>query len=90
MKAAQRGLDINNLSKDDVKNLIGDWFSRKHKDRVDYIESAIDQAPMKSLIGAGIIEPLPLPLEKPVIKQNPRNKGGMVQRNPYPYSPRSI
>jgi hypothetical protein len=90
MKAAQRGLDINNLSKEDVKNLIGDWFSRKHKDREDYIESAIDQADMKSLIGAGIIEPLPLPLEKPVIKQRPRSKGGMVQRNPYPYNPRAI
>ena len=90
VKAAQRGLDINNLSKDDVKNLIGDWFSKTDKGREDYIESAIDQADMKSLIGAGIIEPLPLPLEEHVINQRPRNKGGMVQRNPYPYNPRAI
>ena len=45
---------------------------------------------LKLNFGSGIIEPLPLPLEKPVIKQNPRNKGGMVQRNPYPYNPRPI
>ena len=87
IKAAQRGLDINNLSEEDIRNLIGDWYSKskdpkRRKERQEYIESAIDMAPLEALIGIGIIKPPP--------KKPTRNTGGMVSRNPYPHNPRPI
>jgi hypothetical protein len=87
IKAAQGGYDINNLSEEDIRNLIGDWYSRSEdpdriKKRQAYIESAIDMAPLKALVGIGIIKPPP---SKPI-----RKTGGMVSRNPYPHNPRPI
>ena len=87
IKAAHGKYDINNLSEEDIRNLIGDWYSKsndpkRRKERQEYIESAIDMAPLKALIGIGIIKPPP--------KKPTRNTGGMVSRNPYPHNPRPI
>ena len=82
IKAAQGGYDINNLSSEQARSLIGDWYSRSEdpdriKERQAYIESAIDQAPLETLIGIGISKPT-------------RKTGGMISRNPYPHNPRPI
>jgi len=84
VKATQRGYDINNLSSEQSRSLIGDWFSKTDPRRPSYIQEAIKGIPIKTLVGARIIEP---PSKKPTkIKRT----GGMISRNPYPHNPRPI
>jgi len=82
IKAAQGKYDINNLSSEQARNLIGDWFSKTDPRRASYIQEAIKGVPIEILVGAGIIEPPPT---KPI-----RKTGGMISRNPYPHNPRPI
>ena len=84
VKATQRGYDINNLSSEQSRSLIGDWFSKTDPRRPSYIQEAIKGIPIKTLVGARIIEP---PSKKPTKR---KRTGGMISRNPYPYNPRPI